>query len=185
MITQVKKNLLLSGVVLVSLNLGGCLLPSGINASNGCSPILGCTSKDYYQPGRGVRAAPIQHNKATLGAMGGAAVGAMVGADGGPLTAAAYSVVGLFIGHEIGATLDKIDQIHATLLLQNTLSNNVNGQTSTWKNPEKNVTVNATPLVTNGNCREFVTNITVENSNEQRKGIACKVNGEWVLKELS
>ena len=185
MTTQLRKNLLLSSIVLVSLNLGGCLLPSGINASNGCSPIIGCTSKDYYQPGRGVRAAPIQHNKDTFGAMGGAAVGAMVGAESGPLTAAAYSVVGLFIGHEVGATLDKLDKIHATVLLQNTLSNNTNGQTSTWQNPDKNVVVNATPLATSGNCREFVTDIIIENSNEQRKGVACQVNGEWVLKELN
>ena len=46
---------LLTSVVL-SISLSGCImsgLPSGI-ADNGCNPITGCTSKDYYQPARGV-----------------------------------------------------------------------------------------------------------------------------------
>ena len=178
------RNLLLSTVCVLSL--GGCLMPSGINPSLGCSPLTGCTSKDYYIPGKGVWA-PKQSsfNKARIGAIGGAALGAFAGAKSGdPLTAAAYTVVGLVVGHEVGAHLDKVDQIHATLLLQQSLSNNVNGQVSTWSNPAKQVMVKAAPVTTNGNCREFITTVQVGQSQKNMKGTACKQNNEWVLKEL-
>ena len=50
-------------------------MPSGINPSLGCSPITGCTSKDYYLPGKGVWAPkPKFGKKATFAAIGGAAL---------------------------------------------------------------------------------------------------------------
>jgi hypothetical protein len=48
------KNFLIHSALVLSL--GGCTiggLPSGI-AQNGCNPITGCQSKDYYLPGKGV-----------------------------------------------------------------------------------------------------------------------------------
>ena len=59
---------LLTSVVL-SISLSGCImsgLPSGI-ADNGCNPITGCTSKDYYQPARGVWADDSPMTKAKIG----------------------------------------------------------------------------------------------------------------------
>ena len=107
-------------------------MPSGINPSLGCSPITGCTAKDYYIPGKGVWAPkPKFGKKATFAAIGGAALGAAAGAGKSPLTAVAYSVAGLVIGHEIGAHFDKVDQIYATTLLRQTLSTNQDGQLST------------------------------------------------------
>ena len=125
------KRLLLSSVLVLSLS--GCLVPSGVNPSLGCSPITGCTSKDYYIPGKGVWAPkPKFGKKATFGAVGGAALGAALGAGKSPLTTAAYSVACLVIGHEVGSHFDKVDQIYATTLLKQTLSTNRDGQLSTW-----------------------------------------------------
>ena len=74
-----------------------------------------------------------------MGAIGGAVTGAYLGRD--PLTSAVGATAGLIIGHEIGAMFDKVDQIHATMLLRQTLTNNPNGQMSTWENPEKGFSV--------------------------------------------
>ena len=76
------KRLLLSSVL--ALSLSGCLMPSGINPTLGCSPITGCQAKDYYLPGKGVWAPKkTVGQKAMIGAVGGAAggpVGALLGA---------------------------------------------------------------------------------------------------------
>jgi surface antigen len=159
-------------------------MPSGINPTLGCSPITGCTSKDYYIPGRGVWA-PKQSSftKAKIGAVGGAVTGAYLG-RGDPFMSAAGAVAGLVIGHEIGAHFDKVDQIYSTMLLRETLTHNTNGQMSTWKKPEKGLSITQGPVATNGNCREFVSKITVGTTLRNIKGTACLENNEWVLKEV-
>ena len=94
-------------------------MPSGVNPTLGCDPY--CRSKHYYLPGKGVWAP--QNNsgvKATIGALGGAAAGAYLGSKSGPLAAATYGVVGLVLGHEVGAMFDKIDAIAAASLLDRT-----------------------------------------------------------------
>ena len=160
-------------------------MPSGVNPTLGCSPVTGCTSKDYYIPGRGVWA-PKNNGitKSTMGAVAGAGVGAMMGAGKGPITAAMYSVAGLVIGHEVGAHFDKVDQIHATLLLKQTLTTNGNGQMSTWENPDKGFSVTQGPVATNGNCREFISKVTVGQELRNVKGTACLENNEWIMKEI-
>ena len=107
------KRLLLSSAL--ALSLSGCLMPSGINPSLGCSPLIGCTSKDYYLPGKGVRAPKQVDTKARWGAVGGAIAGAYLG-RGDPLLSAGGAVVGMVVGYEIGSTIDKIDEIYATLM---------------------------------------------------------------------
>ena len=162
-------------------------MPSGINPSLGCSPLTGCTSKDYYIPGRGVWASnKSSFTKAKVGAIAGAAGGAYLG-KGDPLTSAAGAVIGMVVGHEIGATFDKVDQIHATMLLRQTLTNNPNGQMSRWSNPDKGFTVTQGPIATRGNCKEFVSKVTVTKMGSQLRnirGTACLENNEWVLKEV-
>ena len=68
------KRLLLSSVV--ALSLSGCLMPSKINPTLGCGP-LGCTSKDYYLPGKGVWAPrdQLSFSKAKIGAISGVIAG--------------------------------------------------------------------------------------------------------------
>ena len=176
------KRLALSSVLILSLS--GCLMPSGINPSLGCSPMTGCTSKDYYIPGRGVWA-PKQSGitKSKIGAVGGAVTGAYLG-RGDPMTATAGAVVGMFLGHEIGAMFDKVDQIHATMLLKQTLTTNNNGQMSTWSNPDKGFAVTQGPVSTRGNCREFVSKVAVGKQLRNIRGTACFENNEWIMKEV-
>ena len=48
-------------------------------------------------------------------------------------TTAAGAVVGLVVGHSIGETFDKIDQLHAALVLQTVLDNTADGVYSHWR----------------------------------------------------
>ena len=177
---------LLTSVVL-SISLSGCImsgLPSGI-ADNGCNPITGCTSKDYYQPARGVWADDSPITKAKIGGGLGIVAGILAThSSGDPLLISAAAVAGLVIGHSIGDTFDKIDQMYATMLLSQSLTSNSNFQSSTWKHPHKNIAVNAMPLTTEGECREFVTSVQVNDELKQMRGTACKINNEWQLKEI-
>ena len=168
------KRLLLSSTLVLSLSgcLGGGLMPSGINPTLGCSPITGCTSKDYYIPGKGVWA-PKNNG-----------LGAMAGAGESPVTVAAYSVAGMVVGHTVGAHFDKVDQIHATLLLRQTLSSNADGQLSNWTNEKKGFSVTQGPVATKGNCREFVSNVAVGKEYRKLRGTACRENNQWIMKEV-
>ena len=175
------KNLLLSSILVVSLS--GCLMPSKINPTLGCGP-LGCTSKDYYLPGKGVWAPRDQltMSKAKVGAIGGVIAGADIGslASGDPFVTAAGAVLGMVVGHETGAIFDKVDQIHAALVLQNVLNNNADGSYSHRKSPRKDMVVQAKPVATNGTCREFQSEVFMsDNKPKSITGTACRVNGEW------
>ena len=176
------KRLALSSVFVLSLS--GCLMPSGINPTLGCNPMTGCTAKDYYIPGRGVWAPKNSVvTKAKIGALGGAVAGAYLGRSD-PMTATAGAVVGMFLGHEIGAMIDKVDQIHATMLLKQTLTTNNNGQMSTWANPDKGFTVTQGPVTTRGNCREFVSKVAVGKQLRNIRGTACLENNQRLMKEV-
>ena len=86
----------LLSVIACTLGLSGCFLPSGVNPTLGCSPILGCTERDYYLPGKGVWAPkPVTFGKkAQIGAVVGTALGTYVGRGQDPLTIAALAVGG-------------------------------------------------------------------------------------------
>lgn len=176
------KRLLLSTAV--ALSLSGCLMPSGINPTNGCNPLTGCTAKDYYLPGKGVWAPKkTVGQKAMYGAIGGAAVGAYAGAaTGDPVSAAAMGLIGLVLGHEVGAMFDKVDEMHATMKLASALDNNPDGVYNHYS--RGNVAVRSRPTATNGTCREFETDVMVGDISRKMKGTACRVNNEWELKEL-
>ena len=177
------KKILLSSILAFSLS--GCLMPSGINPSLGCSPLTGCTAKDYYIPGKGVWAPKNNRiTKAKIGAIAGAGLGAMAGSGKSPVTVAAYSVAGMVVGHTVGAHFDKVDQIHATLLLRQTLSSNADGQLSNWTNEKKGFSVTQGPVATKGNCREFVSNVAVGKEYRKLRGTACRENNQWIMKEV-
>ena len=172
---------------LLALSLSGCNITGGMGPSglvtNGCGN--NCTSEDYYLPGRGVWANDTPMSKAKIGAFGGTILGVvMTHSSGDPLLICAAAVAGMFVGHEVGATFDKIDEMYATMLLAQSLTLNDNMQSSTWKNPKKDVVVNAMPISTEGECREFVTSVQVGKKLEQMRGTACLVNNEWELKEI-
>ena len=179
------RTILLSSLVIIFL--GGCNITGGMGPSglvtNGCGNH--CTSEDYYLPGRGVWANDTPMSKAKIGAFGGTILGVvMTHSSGDPLLISAAAVAGMFVGHEVGATFDKIDEMYATMLLAQSLTLNEDMQSSTWKNPSKNVAVNAMPVTTEGECREFITSEQVDKVLTQMRGTACLVNNEWELKEI-
>ncbi len=161
--------------------LGG-FAPSGVRDYS-CEPM--CNSGDFYIPGKGHWAPEKQMLKADYGAISGSAIAAaLASSTDDPLIVASAAVVGLVVGHGVGNTLDKIDQIHATMVLRDSLNYNRDGQSSTWYHPTKNVVVNAMPTVTNGDCREFVTDVQVDKNIKKMRGTACLDNNEWKLKEI-
>ena len=170
---------------LLMLTLTGCFSgigPSGL-ARNGC--IGECTAKDFYQPGKGVWANDSPMDKSVVGAGIGTVIGVIAThSSGDPLLISAAAVAGMFLGHEVGATFDKIDQIYLHTIFQQSLTNNGNMQSTTWKHPEKNYVINSLPVNTNGNCREFVTSVKSGSGLKQVKGNACFINNEWEVKEI-
>ena len=170
---------------LLTLTLTGCFSgigPSGL-ARNGC--IGECTAKDFYQPGKGVWANDSPMDKSVVGAGIGTVIGVIAThSSGDPLLISAAAVAGMFLGHEVGATFDKIDQIYLHTIFQQSLTNNGNMQSTTWKHPEKNYVINSLPVNTNGNCREFVTSVKSGSGLKQVKGNACFINNEWEVKEI-
>ena len=170
---------------LLTLTLTGCFSgigPSGL-ARNGC--IGECTAKDFYQPGKGVWANDSPMDKSVVGAGIGTVIGVIAThGSGDPLLISAAAVAGMFLGHEVGATFDKIDQIYLHTIFQQSLTNNGNMQSTTWKHPDKNYVINSLPVNTNGNCREFVTSVKSGSGLNQVKGNACFINNEWEVKEI-
>ena len=170
---------------LLMLTLTGCFSgigPSGL-ARNGC--IGECTAKDFYQPGKGVWANDSPMDKSVVGAGIGTVIGVIAThGSGDPLLISAAAVAGMFLGHEVGATFDKIDQIYLHTIFQQSLTNNGNMQSTTWKHPEKNYVINSLPVNTNGNCREFVTSVKSGSGLKQVKGNACFINNEWEVMEI-
>lgn len=174
-------------IILCVIQITGCagiggLAPSGVRDYS-CQPH--CDSGDFYIPGKGHWAPEKQMLKADYGAISGSAIAAaLASSTDDPLIVASAAVVGLVVGHGVGNTLDKIDQIHATMVLRDSLNYNRDGQNSTWYHPTKDVVVNAMPTATSGQCREFVTKVQVGNQLKQMRGSACLDNNEWKLKEI-
>ena len=74
--------------------------------------------------------------------------------------------------------------MYATMILTQSLDVNSNFQSTTWKHPTKNIAVNAMPVSSKGECREFITSVQVNKELEQMRGTACLINNEWQLKEI-
>ena len=170
---------------LLMLTLTGCFSgigPSGL-ARNGCYD--NCTSKHYYQPDRGVWANDSPMNKSVIGAGLGTVIGVVAThSSGDPLLISAAAVAGMFLGHEVGATFDKIDQMYLHMIFQQSLTNNGNMQSTTWKHPQKNYVINSLPINTKGGCREFVTSVKSGDGLKQVRGNACFINNEWEVMEI-
>ena len=174
-------------IILCVIQITGCagiggFAPSGVRDYS-CQPY--CDSGDFYIPGKGHWAPEKQMLKADYGAIGGSAIAAaLASSTDDPLIVASAAVVGLVVGHGVGNTLDKIDQIHATMVLREYLYQNNDGQNTSWYHPDKDIVVNAMPTDTNGKCREFITSVQVDSQLRKMRGTACLINDEWKLKEI-
>ena len=171
---------------LLTLTLTGCFSgigPSGL-ARNGCYD--NCTSKDYYQPDRGVWANDSPMNKSVIGAGIGTVIGVVAThGSGDPLLISAAAVAGMFLGHEVGATFDKIDHIYLNMIFQQSMNQSGNMKSVTWKHPKKNYVINSLAVNDTFGCREFVTSVQSGNGLKQVRGTAClDNNNEWEVKEI-
>lgn len=127
--------------------------------------------------------------KQTVGALGGAAAGGLlgsqIGSGTGQLAATAIGVLaGGLIGSEIGKSLDSADRLEQQQAAQRAQTAPV-GQTITWNNSQSGNYGSVTPVRdgtgANGQyCREFQQSVTVDGRTEQATGVACRQpDGSW------
>ncbi len=129
-------------------------------------------------------------NKTTGGTLIGAGLGGLAGAQvgGGKGQLAAVAVgtlLGGFLGHEIGASLDRADQLAAERAAQQSFNAPI-GQTVAWNNPDSGhygqvtTTRDGTDTRTGAYCREYQTTVTVGGKAESAYGTACRQpDGSW------
>ena len=131
-----------------------------------------------------------------FGALGGAALGGLLGAqfgsgEGKLATTAVGVLIGALAGSEIGKSLDRADRLHADEAVGRAYSAPI-GETITWRNPDSgnHGTVTPTREGTSSSgryCREFQQSITVGGETQQGYGIACREpDGSWrILQDQS
>lgn len=137
----------------------------------------GCAEQDRYGP------------KQTVGTLGGAALGGLLGAQFGSgtgrvATTAVGVLIGALAGSEIGKSLDRADRIQADKAVTEAHTAPL-GETITWNNPESGNGGTVTPIregtSTSGlYCREFEQSVTVAGKTQQGYGTACRQpDGTW------
>lgn len=123
-----------------------------------------------------------------IGAAGGAWLGSEIGKKGstGNIIAIAVGTLGgAVIGGGIGASLDKVDQMHAERSAQAALERNPDGQAAGWSNPNTGHSGYTVPTSTyqtaSGTyCREYQTTVTIDGSEQKAYGTACRQpDGSW------
>ena len=130
-----------------------------------------------------------QGRKETIGTLGGAAAGGLlgsqIGSGTGRLVATGAGVlVGALVGGGIGRGLDDLDRIKARRAEESAHSAPI-GETITWNNPESNNSGSVTPLrdgtSSSGNyCREYQQTVTIGGKTEESYGTACRQpDGAW------
>ncbi|MFQ6016922.1 MAG: RT0821/Lpp0805 family surface protein [Kiloniellaceae bacterium] len=129
--------------------------------------------------------------KQTIGALGGAAAGGLLGAQvgkgSGKLAAtAAGALLGALIGSEIGRTMDEVDRMKAQQAYTQATTAPI-GQQITWQNPDTGNYGTVTPTregttPTGEYCREFQQTVVIGGKTEDAYGIACRrPDGSWEI----
>lgn len=129
--------------------------------------------------------------KQTVGTLGGAAAGGLLGAQFGSGTGALVAtglgvLLGAYAGNEIGRQMDENDRLRAQQAYDQAATAPV-GQTITWNNPNSGNYGTVTPT-RDGNhqdgryCREYQTTVVVGGKTEQAHGTACQnPDGTWEI----
>jgi surface antigen len=131
--------------------------------------------------------------KQTVGTLGGAALGGLLGAqfgDGtGQLVATGAGVlIGGLIGSEIGRTMDEQDRMQANQAVTEAHQAPL-GETIVWNNPDSGNSGTVTPVRDGSTssglyCREFQQTVTVSGRTETAYGTACRQpDGTWRIVE--
>jgi surface antigen len=130
--------------------------------------------------------------KQTIGALGGAAagglLGAQVGGGRGQLAAtAAGALLGALIGSEIGRSMDEVDRMQAEQAYGQAQDAPL-GQTIAWDNPDTGNYGTVTPTKqgtkpsTGEYCREFQQTVVIGGRQEDAYGVACRQpDGSWEI----
>lgn len=130
--------------------------------------------------------------KQTIGGLGGAVLGGLlgsqVGGGSGRLVAVgAGAVLGGLLGSSIGKSLDDTDKLMMERTTQASLEHVQTGQTSTWSNPDSGHAGTITPTKTYQEpggqyCREYQQTVTVGNEQQEAYGTACRQpDGSWKI----
>lgn len=131
-------------------------------------------------------------DKEGLGALGGAILGGVAGAQFGKgkgqlVTTGLGALLGAVVGSEIGKSLDKADRLYLQQTTQHTLESIPSGEIEQWSNPDSgnSGTVSAKPAFQNSTgeyCREFQQTITIGGEVHDAFGTACrKPDGAWEI----
>lgn len=131
--------------------------------------------------------------KQSVGTLGGAAGGALLGnqfgkGTGNVVMTALGAVAGAWLGNEIGASLDNADRA-ALQNAQITAYDAPIGKTITWNNPENGNSGSFTPMrdgkASDGSyCREFNQSVTIGGKQQNAYGTACRQpDGSWQIQQ--
>ena len=130
--------------------------------------------------------------KQTIGALGGAAAGGLLGAQigggSGQLAAtAAGALLGALVGSEIGRTMDEVDRMRADQAYGQAQDAPI-GETIAWDNPDTGNYGSVTPTKqgtkasTGEYCREFQQTVVIGGQQEDAYGTACRQpDGTWEI----
>jgi surface antigen len=132
-----------------------------------------------------------QGEKQTIGTLGGAALGGLLGSQfgsgSGKLVATGAGVfIGALIGSEIGRSMDEVDRMKANQAI-NTAHAAPVGETITWNNPDSGHSGTVTPIrdgtsSSGSYCREFQQTVTIGGQTEEAYGTACRQpDGSWQI----
>ena len=130
--------------------------------------------------------------KQTIGALGGAAAGGLLGAQigggSGQLAAtAAGALLGALVGSEIGRSMDEVDRMRAEQAYGQAQDAPI-GETIAWDNPDTGNYGSVTPTKqgtkasTGEYCREFQQTVVIGGQQEDAYGVACRQpDGSWEI----
>ncbi len=140
----------------------------------------------------GLGACADQGPKQTIGTLGGAALGGLVGSQIGSGTGQMAAVgagvlLGGLIGSEIGRSLDRADREMMYRTTQRALETQPSGASSTWRNPDSGHSGVVTPQPayqdSSGRyCREYRQSVTIGGDRQEAYGTACRQpDGTWQI----
>ena len=127
--------------------------------------------------------------KETIGGLGGAAAGGLLGAQFGSGTGklvatGAGVLIGALLGSEVGRSLDEADRVRANQAIKASYDAPI-GEQIEWNNPRSGNHGTVTPVrdgtsSSGAYCREYQQTVTVGGKTEQAYGTACRQpDGSW------
>jgi surface antigen len=113
-------------------------------------------------------------------------LGSTIGGGSGKIVAIGVgSLLGAYVGSEVGRSMDRTDRIYAERTAQRTLEHEPVGRTRSWSNPDNGHYGTVTPERTYESregryCREYQTTVTIDGRTQSAYGTACRQqDGSW------